>query len=174
MKRFLLFFLTLFIFLIFPTKSFAASNFSADYTVTYNVLQNTSTHVIIDGSLTNLTDDYYASSYKIQLGFKDITNLHATDEGGAINPIVINSTRGNSIELPFNSKITGLDKKLNFNLSFDTSEVAQAQGEVWEINIPGLSAVNDFKSFNVNVLVPSFLGKPAYIKPAVQAVVSGN
>jgi len=173
-KKFLFFFLILFGGFIFPNKAFAVSNFSADYNVLYNVLPNTSTHVNIDGSLTNLTGQYYASSYKIQLGFKDITNLRASDLGGAITPTVIKNIRGSSVELVFNNKVAGEGKKLTFNLSFDTSEVAQAQGEVWEINIPGLSTQNDFKSFNVYVTVPAFLGKPAYIKPSIQSAFTGN
>jgi len=173
-KKFLFFFLIIFGNFIFPIKAFAVSNFSADYNVFYNVLPSTSTHVNIDGSLTNLTGQYYASSYKIQLGFKDITNLRASDVGGTITPTVIKNIRGSSIELVFNNKVAGEGKKLTFNLSFDTSEVAQAQGEVWEINIPGLSTQNDFKSFNVYVTVPTFLGKPAYIKPSIQTAFTGN
>jgi transglutaminase-like putative cysteine protease len=176
-RKLFFFFLYFFILLLFPAASFAASNFSADYFVTYNILPSTLTNVSVSGSLTNLTDDYYASSYKIQLGFKDISNLQASDETGQINAIVVKNARGSSVELPFNSKVVGQGRKLSFNLSFNTSEVAQAQGKVWEINIPGLSAQNDFKSFNATVLVPSFLGKPAYIKPpasATNAIISGN
>jgi len=173
-KKNLFFFLVLFSSYLFPVKVFAVSNFSADYNVSYNVLPTTYTHVNIDASLTNLTGRYYASSYKIQLGFKDIANIRASDTGGVVIPTVLKNSRGSSIELVFNNKVAGEGKKTIFNLSFDTSEVAQAQGEVWEINIPGLSTQNDFKSFNVSVTVPPFLGKPAYIKPSIKTAFMAN
>lgn len=159
--------LFLFLFLLFPAKSFAADNFSSDYNVTYTIQDNASTHVRIDVVMTNLSSRYYASSYKIQLGFKDISNIKAADAGGTINPDVIKNSKGSTVDLVFNKKVVGEGSKLSFNLSFDTPEVAQNQGNLWEINIPGLSQQNDFSSFNAKVIVPANLGKPSYIKPMV-------
>jgi len=162
------------LFIFSPIKVYSASNFSTDYSVTYNVLPSAITHVTVNAVLTNLSGEYYASSYKIQLGFKDINNLKAFDSEGQITPTIIKNPKGSSVELTFNKRSIGLSKKLDFNLSFDTNEIAQSQGNVWEINIPGLSVQNDFSSFNATVVVPSSLGKPAYIKPAVNPNIKDN
>jgi hypothetical protein len=158
--------LIVFILFIFSTaKTFAQSNFSTDYNVTYTVSNNASTHVNLNASLKNLTDKYYASSYSIQVGFTDIKNLTAYDSEGGIEPNIIKSSKGSTISLNFNQRVVGLNNKLDFNISFDTSQVAENYNNTWDINIPGISSENDFSSFNVTIYYPQFLGKPTFIKP---------
>lgn len=170
MKRALFIFLIIILFFLkFSSKALAQSNFSTDYNVTYSVGNNANTHVILGGVLKNLTDKYYASSYNIQVGFTDIKNLSASDLEGSINPKITKNEKGSTITLTFNQNVVGLNKKLNFNISFDTSQVVQNFNNIWDINIPGISAENDFSSFNVNVNYPVFLGKPTYIKPILSS-----
>ena len=165
MKKLLAFLFYLLFFLSFTTRVFADSNFSTDYNVSYNVASNATTHVTLDAVLTNLTDRYYASSYDIQLGFKNIENVAVKDDSGPILSKITKSAKGNTINLNFNSPPVGLNRKINFTISFDTPEVAQNYNNVWDINIPGISSKNDFSSFNVTVIYPQFLGKPTFIKP---------
>ncbi len=145
----------------------AEENFTSDYRVTYTINNDASTHVQMSVTLTNLSSRYYASSYKIQLGFKNPSNVKASDAGGNITPSIVKNSKGSAVDLNFNSKVIGQGSKLNFSVSFDTLELAQNQGNLWEINIPGLSSQNDFSSFNVSIIVPRSLGKPSYIKPMV-------
>lgn len=174
MKHFLYFLLVIFSFLIlFPGRSLAASNFDTDYKVTYTVSANAITHVDFSVTLTNKTAQYYASSYSIQIGFKNISNVNAYDPDGSIVPNLKSDVNGQNIELTFNKKVVGLGNKLNFNLSFDTPEIAQKIGKIWEIDIPGLAKQSDFQNFNVHVNVPSSLGSPTYIKPSIP-ITNGN
>src|SRR5581483_4613017 len=139
LKRFFLsLFLLLATYLILPAHAFASQDFSTAYNVTYSVSDSGSTHSLMQISLTNNTSDYYASSYKIEVGFPHITNLHASDGGGSIVPTVTQSNEGNIVGLSFNQKVVGIHKTLKFSLSFDTQDVAQEHGKVWEINIPGI------------------------------------
>lgn len=160
-----LIFLIFFVLFLFPFSKVYASNFSTDYSVSYLVNSNTKTRVNFNITLTNTTEQYYASSYTIYVGFPNIENVTASDPDGNITPKITTTSKGESIELDFNKKAVGLGSKLNFNLSFDTGDVAQSIGNVWEINIPGLSNQSDFDSFNVNVTYPEFLGKPVFLKP---------
>jgi len=163
-------------FLIFTPKIFADSNFSTDYNVTYTVDSNATTHVDINATLTNLTTNYYASAYSIELGFTDIKNLTASDSQGTISPKITKLANGNTITIAFNDHPVGLNSKLPFSVSFDTGEVAQDYNNVWDINIPGIANQNDFSSFNSTVIYPAFLGKPTYIKPMLlnQTVALNN
>ncbi len=170
MKKFFFIFF-FFSFFLFAQTCFAA-NFSTDYNVSYNISESTNTHVNLNVILTNTTSEYYASSYNIKVGFKDVGNVLASDPDGAITPKVTKNANGANIELNFNKKVVGLGNKLSFNLSFDTGEVAQSNGSIWEGNIPGLSNQNEFSSFNVTVSYPSFLGRPAFIKPDVGNVIN--
>lgn len=169
--------LIILLFFFSSVKAYALSNFSTDYNVSYTVSDNANTHVNLNATLKNLTEKYYASSYSIQVGFTDIKNLVASDLDGAIVPKIIKSSKGTTITLLFNRNVVGLNNKLNFNISFDTSEVASNNNNTWDLNIPGISSENDFSSFNVTVSYPEFLGHPTYIKPAIvgsNAKVSGN
>ncbi|MBI3070037.1 MAG: transglutaminase family protein [Candidatus Levybacteria bacterium] len=170
MKRFLMLF-WLFIFfaggnLYSSEVNAASSNFSTAYDVTYTVRENGSTRVTFGISLTNTTAQYYASSYKVNLGFDNITNISASDPDGQITPNVSKTESGHEIDLAFNAQVTGLGNSLVFNLSFDTFDIAQKQGRIWEINIPGLSKQDEFSAFNVHVRVPPSFGSPTYIKPS--------
>ena len=148
-----------------PHPASAAANFKTDYQVTYNVQENGTTKATINGTLTNTSSDFYASSYKMQVGFDEIANVKVSDPDGPIKPIITKTNEGHIIEMTFNKKAVGLNSKLQFTLTFDTPAVAKHYGKVWEINIPGLSNPDDFQSFVVSVVVPPSLGKPKYIKP---------
>jgi transglutaminase-like putative cysteine protease len=163
-------FISFFVLLLFFTSSaHGFNNFQTDYNVKYDILQNANTHVSMDVVLTNLTEQYYASQYKIIVGFSDITNLYASDSQGRIIPKVTKENKGEGIELSFNDHPVGLGNKLNFSISFDTDQIAQNLSSVWEINIPGISSQNDFSTFNATVSYPYSLGKPTFIKPLVSS-----
>lgn len=162
------------LFLIFPQPTRAAQNFSTDYNVSYNVSESGSTRVNFNITLTNKTANYYASYYKLQLGVTDIKNIRASDGQGVIAPDVEKEENGTTVGLSFNQRVVGEGSKLTFNLSFDTTDIAQNLGRILEVNIPGLSNQNDFSSFSVNVVTPSQLGPPAYVKPALVSANSSN
>jgi hypothetical protein len=172
MKKFLLCLLATILFLLPINVSLASTNSPSDYSVTYTIYQNTTAHVGMQVSLVNQEDDTFFSSYNLQLGYSDIKNLVAADSTGSITPTLDKNQKGTTVSLSFNDKIVGIGKKLNFNLSFDTNEVAENRGNVWEINIPGISQKNDFNTFNVKVVYPTSIGKPVYIKPNVPGALS--
>lgn len=167
-KVFIIFFFSVYLlYFSLISSAQAASNFKTDYLVTYNVLENALTHVSFDVTLTNQTSQYYASSYSIQVGFKNIENIQARDPDGKITPAVSKNSDGNNIEVTFNKRAVGQGLQLPFTISFDTRDIAQKSGKIWDINIPGLAQQIEYNSFNVKVIVPKFLGNPSYIKPDI-------
>jgi len=158
-------------YLLFSTfysiPSFASENFSTSYEVTYDVLPSSVTNVKFDVRLTNRTNQYYASSYKIELGFEDFRNVKAFDEDGTITPNITKHSKGSTVDLVFNKRVVGLNNTLSFNISLESSEIAKKLGNIWEINIPGIANQDDFSQFDVVVKVPPSLGVPTYIKPYV-------
>ncbi len=168
-KNFLAVFSTILVLLVFtfilPQNAQAAPNFTTDYNVTYTVAESGLTHALLIVTLTNTTTQYYASSYKMQLGFDNITNVHVSDPEGPINPVIRENDDGYTIDLTFNKKAVGLGSSLKFNITFDTSTIAKKFGKIWEINIPGISNANDFAGFTVDVKTPASFGESTYIKP---------
>ncbi|MCL5113706.1 MAG: transglutaminase family protein [Patescibacteria group bacterium] len=166
MKKFIISFCVLLFYLISFHKNTYAASFTTDYDVTYKVV-NSNTNVRISVMLTNTSDVYYASSYKIAAGFDDIENVNAYDSDGPITPKISKDEKGQTIDLTFNKRVVGLGNKLNFTLSFDTKEITQKVGRIWEVNIPGIAKQADFSTFNVHVIVPEGFGNPSYMKPQI-------
>ena len=167
-KACFLFFLFFFLFAFRPALSLAdtsSSNFITDYTVIYTAQDNGLTHVYMQVSLTNKTSTYYASSYKMDLGFSDIENLKAADPGGPTSIAETKTDTGKSLALAFNKKVIGKGNTLTFSVNFDTTDVTHIYGRVREIDIPGISTPDDFNTFNVQVHVPADFGSPSYVKP---------
>lgn len=165
MKKVIFLLVSIFSFVfILPSQSFAQTNTEASYNVTYSVNQSGMTHANFAVGLKNTTSDMYVSSYSLQVGFVNITNVEASD-GKAIIPTVKKNDNGYLITLHFNKEVVGVGKILQFNLSFDTPDVAQKTGEIWEINIPGIGKQANFSDFSVHVNVPPSFGKARFIKP---------
>lgn len=169
MKKIILFFILLFVFLNFSAKPIYAieetENTNSSYDVTYSILDNGLAKVSFLIKLTNKTSKSYAYSYKLNLGFEHIQNVKAFDPDGPIIPEVNKNSDGYTISLIFNKHVVGIGSILNFGLSFETSDLVQKQGQIWEVNIPGIDPKNNFSDFNVSVTAPSFLGKASYVKP---------
>lgn len=165
MRTKLLLFFILCIFFLVPQRSAFASNFNTDYHVTYTIDPSGIAHAVVNGTLTNTTSQYYATSYTIQLGFDTITNIQAQDTGGPITPQVTKNDKGYVISLNFNRQAVGLGGKEQFEITFDTPTLAHHYGRIWEIDIPGISNPEDFSTFVVELKTPSSFGKPAYVKP---------
>ena len=156
---------TLFFLLTTAPKAHADSNFDTSYSVVYTVSEEANTHAVIKVQLKNTTSEYYASSYKLQVGFPTINNLKVSDPDGAITPKVTKSEEGNQIAIEFNKRAVGAGSVLPFTFSFDTPEKKKKNGKIYEINIPGISNASDFSAFSVDLDVPSSFGTPAFIKP---------
>jgi transglutaminase-like putative cysteine protease len=150
---------------LFPTDANASTNFSTDYRVTYFIAEPGTAHAVLNITLTNTTTQYYASQYRVQLGFDTITNVKITDPDGPIKPVITKTADGQYIDVMFNKKAVGKDSKLPFTIEFDTPNIVQKYGKVWEITIPGIADPNAFNNFTVEVKTPNSFGKPAYIKP---------
>lgn len=166
MKKLLSFFvLFFFLLLISASATRAQENSPTSYDITYKIKEDGSVNVLFKIGIENTTSNYYTSSYTLEVGFEDMTNIAASDANGAIAPEISKTNLGQQIKLNFNSRVVGKGNKLNFNLSFDTRDIAKKQGNIWEINIPGLSEKKGYDAFDVRVKVPPVFGNPIYVKP---------
>lgn len=148
-----------------PREASAARDFSLSANVTYEVSKSGETDVSFAGELTNQTSQVYPRFYSIEIGFGDVRNVTASDPDGEITPTIVKTERGNKFAFAFNKKVVGNEQTLPFTFSFTTNDVAKKRGNIWEINIPGLTDENDFSNFALNLVVPRSFGEPTYIKP---------
>lgn len=172
MKKILYLVLFLVFFFLFSGNAKAESNFSTSYDVRYNVSDDQNTKIFFDVELKNRTSDYYASSYNLQTGFKKAENIKVSQSGKILKYEEEKNDKGISISFDFSQNEVGLNKIQQFQIYFETKEVASKQGSVWEVNIPGITNQSEFEIFNVTLNYPNSFGTPTIIKPSVKDLIS--
>ncbi len=168
MKKILgILFFSIFFFILSTSTNFAKEPFTTSGDTTYTISDDGNTHTKMVITLINTTDNYYASSYSITLGFENINNLMASDDNGPITPDVAKKNNSEVVGIHFNTRSVGLGSKLTLTLSFNTPDVAKKTGSTWEVYIPGIADQNTFDNFSAHVVVPASFGPPGYIKPNI-------
>lgn len=154
--------------LCLPPKIFADAHFSVTTQANYDISENGITHVALGVTLTNMTDQFYPSSYTISLSLPSIENVTATNTIVPITPTVKNLGDVQEITIPFSNKVLGMGKVTKFIISFDTPDIVSLRENIREINIPGIANQNQFALFNVHVVIPPSFGTPTYVKPPMR------
>ncbi len=167
MKKILFLFIFFVFFIVFSPSANAESNFSTYYNVIYQVSDDGNTKVTLNVDLTNDTTDFYASSYSVQTGFREISNIKASDLGGNLKYAAEKNDKGTVLSFDFNKKVVGINNTQKFEVSFTTGEIAKNYGSIWEVNIPGVTDQENYSTFNVRVDVPQDFGNPEIIKPQI-------
>ncbi len=175
MKKLLLFIILLGItFLNSFNKTYASENFTTSYAITYKVNEDQTTRVSLQIDLKNKTTNYFASSYALQLGYKDIKNIVVDETGQKLDFKNQENNKGRKISFNFQKKAVGINKVERFTVSFDTNEITKKYGNIWEVNIPGVSNQDNYDAFSVTVNTPKTFGEPSYIKPSVNNLKSSK
>lgn len=162
---FVIFLFIFFIFNLWSSSAYAASEFSNAYDVTYDVRENGDTIVTQNVHLTNLTTNYYASEYSLTFGTEKIEEVSAWDGAGLLKVDVKKGTDLTQIHVVFNERVVGQGKTLNWTLRYQSEEIAKKLGRIWEINIPRVAQEEQATSYNVTLIVPPTFGQPAYVWP---------
>lgn len=168
MKKIILSLVVVFIFLFSPqitNKTWAEEAFSTQYDLTYEVDGSGLTTVIYRIGVTNLTTRFFASEYDLTVPSTKIQSFSASDRRGKISPKVETLESSTKIHLEFNDQVVGKGSTLNFNLSYQTPEIAQKNGRIWEVNLPPKTENPQISAYNVHLKVPKTFGKPAYLSP---------
>ncbi len=174
-KRTLVVIVALFFAIFTPKNVFAQEEFIIDVNVNYSVQSTGITKVTHTITLENAQSNLYAQSYLLSL--ENIEPLKPVSYEGE-KQLTLTKTESDdtiSLQVEFDNAVVGKGKTRTFTISFEESSFASRTGEVWEISIPRLSESNDFRSYNVNLVVPSSFGNEAYISPNPNNVeASGN
>lgn len=170
MKRCVLYFfrfaVCLVVYLIIPYyPAFATGEFVADYDVSYAIAPTGKTIVTQHVSLTNQLPNFYPQEYSLLLDSDKITNIIAYDDGGIITPTFSVKDGKTEIRLTFNVKAIGLGKSLKFSLRYEHAGVANKNGSIWEVNVPGIVNDPDIGIYDVTIAVPPTFGPAAYLSP---------
>ncbi|MFZ5845647.1 MAG: transglutaminase-like domain-containing protein [Patescibacteria group bacterium] len=165
MKKIFYLLIGLFVYGIIPHPISAVGEFTADYEVSYVAAPTGQTIVTQNITLTNRLTNLYPKQYAITIDSENIKDVIAYDKGGVIRPQISQKDGKTEILLTFNEQVVGLGKKLNFTLRFESGDIAQKHGLIWEINVPAVAADPDLGSYNLTLDVPASFGSNAYLSP---------
>lgn len=152
----------------------ALATFSTDYVVTYDINEQGQTHVTFNIGQKNNLSTVYATSFSLSLSQTNLKNILVKDAAGPINPQVSQTENVTNINFDFGNKVVGRDKVNQFSIQFDSSDIANKQGSVWEINIPKLESNENTNSQQIIMKVPGSFGQPAYIDPKPSRITENS
>lgn len=165
MRKILFFFVVLIFFFIQPNSVFAENEFSTSYNVSYDIDETGTADVTQEITLKNLTDKFYASNFILSIGSTNLTEVSASDGGGAMETKVENKDNKTSMTVNFNQQVTGLDKTQTIILKFKSKDFAQVIGKTWEVYLPKIPDSLSLTDYNLSLIVPINFGDPTSITP---------
>jgi len=160
--------------LVFSSRVFALATFSTDYVITYDINDQGQTHVTFNISQKNNLSTVYATSFSLSLSQTNLKNIQVRDAAGPINPQISQTENVTNINFDFINKVVGKDKVNPFSIQYDSTDIANKQGSIWEINIPKLEPNENTNSQQIILRVPAKFGQPAYIDPKPSRVEGNN
>ncbi len=170
----LVFLLTSFCFVLSTSSAYALATFATDYVITYDINEQGQTHVTFNIAQKNNLSTVYATSFSLSLSQTNLKNIQVRDAAGPINPLISQTENVTNINFDFGDKVVGKDKVNQFSIQYDSPDVANKQGSIWEINIPKLEPNENTNSQQIILKVPGGFGQPAYIDPKPSRVDGGN
>ena len=169
MKKIFLFFLLIIassiLYFITTQRVNAEGEFTSDYDVQYAISPTGMTIVTQKVTLTNNLSARYPKEYSVTIDSSSIRNAIAYDDGGVIRPTIKVNDDKTTVLLRFNKPKPGKGKTHTFSLRYENGDIAQKNGSIWEINIPGVTDSPDINSYMVTAQIPDSFGPNAYLSP---------
>src|SRR3989344_1581131 len=133
---------------------------------TYEVVDNSTVHVLYDISLTNAGTDDYASSFTLKLDGVNPKNVASFSGRVEHETFVIPDELGGvSLKIVFSDAVVGEGETRRFTIEFDDTHLINRTGEVWEVSVPQFKDTNRYLTFTTKFIIPKVYGIPAYITP---------
>lgn len=158
-----------------PVLAQTKDNFDTDLRITYAVNANGQTQVTHTIDLTNKTPTMYASQYSLKVGSPNIKNIRVTSNGSAITPTITTTTTQTNIEFQFPDQLVGEGKKRSIELNYTHPDASIISGKILEVQVPKLSSVDTYDSYQVTLITPAQFGAPTRVTPnKFESTISGN
>lgn len=149
--------------------SLAAGEFDTSYKVLYEVAATGQTTVTQNITLKNRTPNFYADKFELKIGSTKVEDVKAQDNTGPLETEVKFENNLTSISIKFNQKVIGIDKALQWTLTYKSNELAVKSGQIWEVSIPKLAKSEDVSSYDATVSVPNSFGPIAFSIPEAKS-----
>jgi len=156
------------VFSLLQAKTFgqedASEMFQTDSNVTYTILNDGTTNVVHDISITNLKSDLIVSSYTIELK-EDVSDVTGKSKDRKVEVAKTEDNGITKLTARFGDFVIGQDKKNSLTIGYTSKKTAAKIGNIWNINIPRIGEKSEHNNYNITLIVPDDLGPKLYISP---------
>ena len=160
--------------ILFPTDLLAADEFDISFKNIYTITPDIETLVDIEVTLINKLANYYITDYSFLIGSTRISGAKAILGENKL-PIQVSKTNNQTkIDIHFNQKIIGKDKKTIFVLSYKSLDFAGLNGQLMNVAIPQILTSGNFINYQTEVNVPLSFGLPTFISPKPESTFSNR
>lgn len=150
---------------LFPIKASASEEFETNYQVTMEAYPSGQIEVTQKISLKNKLTNIYATSYSLSIEKVKIREVSAFDDFGPMKVDVAEDENQTKLTVNFNRETVGQGKSFSFTIKYLTNDFLHHSGQIWELNIPKLGAIDDIDGYELSIKVPQSFGNPAYFSP---------
>ena len=140
----------------------AASDFTSEQQITYQINNLGHASVRQTVTLTNNYSEIYAKEYQIILSIPNIDNITGTDNQGNIIKNINKENDKTTIHLEFNQPAIGKNQSTQFNLNYQLPDLASQKGRVWEIPLPYHKNEQLDTKTQITVKVPQNFGQLSF------------
>ena len=144
-----------------------SAHFDFGLKATYEVLENGTTRVTQNFSITNKSPEYFVEEYGLVVGSNQVDNVVVNNGKNKLDANVVTTTNQTSISFKFPSKNVGQNKKTEFSVSYTSPDIALVSGNALEVSIPKLANKELFKQYQVTLKTPLKFGGPTRSTPSV-------
>ena len=163
--------LIIFLFILFSNNVAATNEFLTDAEVEYKFYTSGNTTVTHQIFLENAFPTIYATTYNFNLNNINAKNIKVFEKDKEIPSLITGTDDNKIIKINFVEEVIGKGQRREFRIIYETTDLAERTGEVWEISIPEITEPETFRSHKVTAIIPDNFGNLAYLSPDASFVL---
>jgi transglutaminase-like putative cysteine protease len=148
-------------------KTNAQEQFETSYKTVFDIADNGETLVTQDVTIINKEDEVLATVYSISVRQMNIYDVKGSDTAGELDIDIKRDPESDktTITVQLEEKVIGKDRSNEVRISYKTMDLANKVGEIWNVNLPKASNIEEIKEYETIIKVPKSFGPQIYISP---------
>lgn len=150
-----------------PVAAQSPQDFDTSLSSEYLVKADGSAFITHTFTVTNKTAATFLSQYSLELHSTTTRNITAKASGSELTPQITQKANTTKVELSFTDQVVGEGKERTFSISYDTLDIGSVAGNVLEVQIPPMTANQQYTAQKIILKTPLKFGNAVRITPTV-------
>ena len=161
-------FVPIFFALVFTiSKTQAQEQFETSYDIIYEINSEGITTVTQNIEIENAKEDVLATNYSVTVKQMEIFNVYGEDTAGKLDIDMKRDAEKNAVTLStlLNEKVIGKGRKNELTIIYETKDLANKVGNIWNISLPKTANLDDVKNYKATIKIPLEFGPEVFVSP---------